>query len=258
MNGSGVTFWLVDTRELLAPDIGAPLGRSRGRVLELLRTADTPLTVADVARRCGLHQNTARFHLDALVAAGLAARDPGLAARDPGPGPGHGHAAPGRPAIGYRASADGAVSALPGERRYRLLAEMMTSLVAALADNPAATAERAGREWGGYLTEPPLPYRRPSAAEALSMLTGLLADLGFDPEAEPCESGETERARRLVLRECPFREVAREHQAVVCSLHLGVIRGALDRMRAPLAADRLEVFPEPGLCRVRLTIPECA
>ena len=251
MNGPGVTFWPVDTRELLAPDAGAPLGRSRGRVLELLRAADTPLTVADVAQRCGLHPNTARFHLDALVAAGLAARDPGA---EPGPR----HAAPGRPAIGYRASADGAASARPGERRYRLLAEMMTSLVAGLVDNPAATAERAGREWGGYLTEPPLPYRRPSAAEALSRLTGLLADLGFDPEAEPCESGETEQARRLVLRECPFREVAREHQTVVCPLHLGVIRGALDRMRAPLAADRLEVFPEPGLCRLRLTIPECA
>ena len=248
MNGPGVTFWRVDTRELLAPDIGAPLGRSRGRVLELLRAADTPLTVADVARRCGLHPNTARFHLDALVAAGLAARDPGA---EPGPR----HAAPGRPAIGYRASADGAASPPPGERRYRLLAEMMTSLVAGLVDNPAATAERAGREWGGYLTEPPLPCRRPSAAEALTRLTGLLADLGFDPGVQP---GETEQDRRLVLRECPFREVAREHQAVVCPLHLGVIRGALDRMRAPLAADRLEVVPEPGLCRLRLTIPECA
>jgi predicted ArsR family transcriptional regulator len=245
MNGPGVTFCPVDIRELLAPDIGAPLGRSRGRVLELLRTADSPLTVADVAKRCGLHPNTARFHLDALVAAGLAARAPG-------PGSGHRHAAPGRPAIGYRASADGAPSALPGERRYRLLAEMMTSLVASLADNPAAAAERAGREWGGYLAEPPLPYRRPSAAEALTRLTGLLADLGFDPEVQP---GETERARRLVLRDCPFREVAREHQGVVCPLHMGVIRGALDRMRAPLAADRLEVFPEPGLCRVRLAIP---
>lgn len=51
----------------------------------------------------------------------------------------------------------------------------------------------------------------------------------------------------------PFREVAREHQAEVCSLHRGLIRGALDRMCPPLTADRLEVFPEPGLCRVHLT-----
>jgi predicted ArsR family transcriptional regulator len=228
--------WLVDTRELLAPDAGAPLGRSRGRVLELLRSADGPLTTADVARRCGLHPNTARFHLDALVEAGLAARDSG-----------HGHGTPGRPAVGYRAQAGRAPGARTGERHYRLLAEMLASLVAGLAGNPAATAERAGREWGAFLTEPAPPYQRPPAATALNELTGLLSDTGFAPVAR---SGQ---ALRLELRACPFREVAMEHQAVVCSLHLGLIRGALDRMRAPLTADRLEVFPEPGLCRVHLT-----
>ena len=80
------------------------------------------------------------------------------------------------------------------------------------------------------------------------------------PAGEPVEAL-LRRAQFFVPGGTPspdFREVAREHQAVVCPLHLGVIRGALDRMRAPLAADRLEVFPEPGLCRLRLTIPECA
>src|SRR5215831_4152549 len=101
----------MNARELLAPDAGAPLGRSRGRVLELLREAAAPLGVREVAERCGLHPNTARFHLDALVAAGLATRDRGP---PPNPGvgrPGHpGHPGrpgrPGRPATGYRA-ADG-------------------------------------------------------------------------------------------------------------------------------------------------------
>ncbi len=236
----------MDTRELLAPDIGVPLGRSRGRVLELLRDADGSLTAADVAQRRGLHPSTARFHLDALVEAGLATRD-----RE------HAHATtPGRPTVGYRAASGKQASAPSGERRYRLLAEMLASLVAGLVDNPATTAERVGRAWGGYLTEPPLPYQRPSTAEALARLSELLASLGFDPTVRPGETaGETERARLAELHECPFREVAREHQAVVCSLHLGVIRGALDRMGAPLTADRLEVFPEPGLCRVHLTIP---
>ena len=73
----------MNARELLAPDAGAPLGRSRARVLELLREAAAPLGVQEVAERCGLHPNTARFHLDALVAAGLAIRD-----RGPRPNPG--------------------------------------------------------------------------------------------------------------------------------------------------------------------------
>jgi predicted ArsR family transcriptional regulator len=228
----------VDTRELLAPDAGPPLGRSRGRVLELLRDADGPLTAAEVAGKCGLHPNTARFHLDALIDAGLAAR---------GDRPERDWNTPGRPAVGYRAA--GTPAAPAGERRYRLLAEMLASLVAGLTDDPALTAEKAGREWGGYLTEQPPPYRQPSAGSALTELTGLLASIGFDPQVQP---GKAPGTAELLLRACPFREVAREHQKVVCSLHLGVIRGALHRMRAPLTADCLDVFAEPGVCRARL------
>ena len=237
----------MNARELLAPDAGAPLGRSRGRVLELLREAAAPLGVQEVAERCGLHPNTARFHLDALVAAGLAIRD-----RGPRPNPGVGRSGrpgrPGRPAIGYRAAGGDGPGAPAGERRYRLLAEMLASMIAGLLPDPAASAEQAGREWGGYLAEQPPPYRPPTAARALGDLTALLDDMGFDPEVTAQGA-----APRILLRECPFREVAGRHQAVVCSLHLGVIRGALARMRAPLTAGRLEPFASPGLCLVHLT-----
>jgi len=40
---------------------------------------------------------------------------------------------------------------------------------------------------------------------------------------------------------------------VICSLHLGLMRGALERMRAPVTADRLDPFVEPSLCVARLT-----
>jgi predicted ArsR family transcriptional regulator len=235
----------VNTRELLAPDAAAPLGRSRARVLDLLRDRDAVVTASEIADRCGLHPNTARFHLDALVEAGLAVRDSGGS-----------QGAPGRPAVGYR-SAGGQRAAQSGERRFRLLAEMLASLVKGLVDDPGHTAERAGREWGGFLTEPPPPYQRPSVAAALSELTELLASMGFEPRVEAegyGAGGNPAGTARIALHECPFREVAREHQAVVCSLHLGVVRGALDRMRAPMTADRLEVFPEPGICRMHLTI----
>jgi predicted ArsR family transcriptional regulator len=228
----------MDARELLAPDAGAPLGRSRARVLELLREATAPLGVQEVAERCGLHPNTARFHLDALVAAGLATRDRG-------PRPNQAVGRPGRPTIGYRATDGGGPA---GERRYRLLAEMLAGMIAGLLPEPAATAEQAGREWGGYLAEQPPPYQPPTADRALGDLTALLDDMGFDPEVA------AQGARpRILLHECPFREVAGRHQAVVCSLHLGVIRGALTRMRAPLTAGRLEPFASPGLCIVHLT-----
>ena len=224
----------MDTEQLLAPEDVSPLGRSRADVLDMLRAADGPLGVREVAQRMRLHPNTARFHLEALVEAGLAVRET------------EDRETPGRPRIGYQATADGP----PGRRRYRLLAEMLTTLIAGTVPDPAEAAEEAGREWGAYLTEQPLPYQRVTAAQAIAKLTAIMEELGFAPQPEAGADG---GQYRLCLRQCPFREVAQRHQDVICALHLGLIRGALARMRAPVTADRLDPFVEPSLCVARLT-----
>ena len=218
----------MDVQALLAPDAGVPLGQSRARVLDLLRAAGSPAGVRDIADQAGLHPNTARFHLDALVDAGLAARAPKE------------RTTPGRPSMAYRAVA----GAEPvGRRRYRLLAEMLTSLIAGMLPKPGEAAGEAGREWGRYLTEPPPPYQRLDAGEAVERLTATMAEIGFAPEAV------TDGTQyQLRLRQCPFREVAENHQDVVCQLHLGLMQGALAQMRAPVTADRLQPFAEPSLC----------
>jgi hypothetical protein len=40
-----------------------------------------------------------------------------------------------------------------GQRHYRLLAEMLTSLIAGTLAEPGEAAAQVGREWGRYLTE---------------------------------------------------------------------------------------------------------
>ena len=218
----------MDVQALLTPDAGAPLGQSRAHVLDLLRAAGSPAGVRDIADQAGLHPNTARFHLDALVDAGLAARAPKE------------RTTPGRPSMAYRAVAGGEPM---GRRRYRLLAEMLTSLIAGMLPKPGEAAGEAGREWGRYLTEPPPPYQRLDAGEAVERLTATMAEIGFAPEAV------TDGTQyQLRLRQCPFREVAENHQDVVCQLHLGLMQGALAQMRAPVTADRLQPFAEPSLC----------
>ena len=218
----------MDVQALLTPDAGAPLGRSRAHVLDLLRAAGSPAGVRDIADQAGLHPNTARFHLDALVDAGLAARAPKE------------RTTPGRPSMAYRAVAGGEPM---GRRRYRLLAEMLTSLIAGMLPKPGEAAGEAGREWGRYLTEPPPPYQRLDAGKAVGRLTATMAEIGFAPEAV------TDGTQyQLRLRQCPFREVAENHQDVVCQLHLGLMQGALAQMRAPVTADRLQPFAEPSLC----------
>jgi predicted ArsR family transcriptional regulator len=222
----------MDIQALLATNAGPPPGQNRARVLDLLRTAGSPLGVHEVADRTGLHPSTARFHLDKLVEAGLATRER------------QARATPGRPAMAYC----GAGGGLSGERRYRLLAEMLTTLITGMMPDPGQAAMEAGREWGAYLTEQSPPYQRPSAGEAIERLTAIMDKLGFAPQADA-----DGRQYRLGLHQCPFREVAQQHQDVVCSLHLRLMQGALAQMRAPLTADRLDAFTERSLCTAHLT-----
>jgi predicted ArsR family transcriptional regulator len=222
----------MDVKALLAPDASPPLGQSRAGVLDLLCAARTPVSVREIADRTGLHPNTARFHLDALVDAGLATRAS------------QARAAPGRPSMAYQAVEGGA----PGRRQYRLLAEMLASLIAVVLAEPGEAAVEAGREWGRYITERPAPFQRTDACGAVDGLVATLRELGFAPEAVADGAG-----YRLRLRQCPFREVAEVHQEIVCQLHLGLMQGALDQMRAPVAVAGLQPFAEASLCIADLT-----
>ena len=199
----------------------------------MLRAVGSPVGVREVADRMGLHPNTARFHLDALVDAGLAVRAP------------QARVAPGRPSTGYQAAEGGGIA---GRRQYRLLAEMLTSLISGVLPRPGEAAAEAGRQWGRYLTSQPAPYQRVDTDQAVQGLTEVLEQIGFAPEAV------AEGARHQIqLRRCPFREVAENHPDVVCELHFGLMQGVLDQMRAPVTVDRLEPFAGPALCIAYLT-----
>jgi len=225
---------VVDLQALLAPDTGARLGDSRARVLGLLRAARGSLGVREIASQAGLHPNTARFHLDALVQAGLVSRErrqrEGL----------------GRPGMVYSATGEGGPA---GQRRYRLLAEMLTSMIAGVLPQPGEAAAEAGREWGRYLTGQLPPYEQLDAGEAIERLRATLEDIGFAPELTAEGSG-----YRLLLRQCPFREVAERHQDVVCALHLGLMQGALAQMRTSVTARRLQPFAEAWGCTAELAV----
>ena len=224
----------MGTRELTRADAvdGPALGQSRARVLTVLQETGVPLGVGDVAERVQLHPNTIRFHLDGLVEAGLAER----ASED--------RDEPGRPRTLYAASPD---SVRVGRRSYRLLAEILTSYLAAQTPQPAKAALKAGEAWGRFLTERPVPFQSVDASVATRRLVETLDDIGFAPEAKTAG-----RKRQILLHHCPFRETAEEHRDVVCSIHLGLMRGLLAELGAPLEAQRLDPFVEPSLCVAHL------
>jgi predicted ArsR family transcriptional regulator len=155
-------------------------------------------------------------------------------------------AGPGRPRLLYEAAPE------PLEEQalasYRLLAQILASSLAGLERDPSARAEEAGRAWGAHLVRKPPPYAWISNEETLEEVVRPHEQFGFRPEFRRAKRGQ-----EIVLKRCPFQEVARGYQAVICPLHLGLLRGALAELGTGLAADWLEPFAKPGACVGHLT-----
>jgi predicted ArsR family transcriptional regulator len=218
---------------------------ARATLLDLLRAGGRPRDARELAEMCGLHVNTTRFHLDVLADAGLVAREPRMSGRR------------GRPRLLYRAAAGPA--AAETDSGYALLAGMLASHWEG-ADGGSDASRRAER--AGYATAAAMighiPPRRTADAgvdagqsdleASLAPIVALFAELGFAPEV--VDEGS---AAQLRLRACPFHSVAAAHPEVVCSLHLGLLRGALDELGVPASAHELRPFVEPQLCTATLT-----
>lgn len=207
----------------------------RRAVLDVLRDADAPLGVNDVAERMGVHPNTVRFHLEALVTQGAVERTPEASV------------GPGRPRTVYapRQGMDRG-----GKRGYQLLARILLSQLASTGPGTEPAAIEAGRAWGRHLMPSAPPFHAVTGREAIDRLSELLADLGFDPQTDG-DPGEV--PDRIRLRHCPFLELAEEYGEIVCPLHLGLMKGALAQLDAPVEASRLQPFVEPDVCLTHLT-----
>ncbi|MBK7822738.1 MAG: helix-turn-helix domain-containing protein [Tessaracoccus sp.] len=199
------------------------LGPTRARVLSLLQGATAPRSVSDIADELGLHRNSARFHLDALVAAGYAER-----AIVPS-------GAQGRPPLLYAATQ--ASPTLSSMHLLELADVLLTHVAASSPDAKAATRE-AGCEWGASVAEVGL-----SACELIEELARHLAERGFGTEHD----GET-----LTFRRCPFRgAVGGNRMPLVCAIHQGFLDGYLKASGAELKAGELEIGSE--ICTVTVT-----
>ena len=207
-------------------------GRAAAGVLTALEDSGEPVTVATLAEALGQHPNTVREHLDALVEAGLAERTRAASAGR------------GRPAWLYAALP--AVAA--GSREYAGLATALALQLARTSAHPGDEAATAGRAWGASLATASgrQPRTRPGVERGVM---GILDELGFEPESRG-------RSTTVRLRRCPLLEAAREEPEVVCSVHLGIVRGAMDTWGADTEGVGLVPFAEPGACLLHLATPK--
>lgn len=225
----------VDIEQRLHRALANPLRR---RLLGSLRARGRECDVEELAATLGVHSNTVRGHLVALEDVGLVTSAPEPRDR------------PGRPRLLYRAT-DRATEVEADGPGYRFLAEVLARHVASASDDPAVVCVEVGTTWGRHLVQRPTPVEQLGAAEGVERLVVMLDDLGFAPEVEPRDDGPP----HIALRRCPFLDVAREHQQVVCAIHLGLMRGALDELGVAVEATALHPFVTPDRCVTDLAAP---
>jgi predicted ArsR family transcriptional regulator len=204
--------------------VASTLTRPRAVLLEALREQPDPVGIGALAVLTGRHPNTLREHLDWLVAAGLVVRHAAVP---------HGR---GRPAWLYEA-----LGPRPTSEDYPELAASLAWSLGSGGKDATEQAREAGRRWGRDLSRERGATPQPSVAEARTQAVSLLGDLGFTPEIEASTS-------KVRLTRCPLLQAAHVNRDVVCTLHVGLLQGALEQYGAGDQPVTLVPFAEPGAC----------
>jgi predicted ArsR family transcriptional regulator len=198
---------------VLARAVAVPLRR---RILDLIREADRPVTVAELTEELGCNHNAVRQHLARLHEAGLVAEVQEERNK------------PGRPRLLYTATAR--------PNPYARLARLLL-----VARRTGLSPRAAGRREG--LAE--IASEAIEAADALDALEADAARQGFSPRR-------VGRGRRveLVLDVCPFAEVAADDPATVCALHRGLAEGIVEGVGGARVERFVANDPYRAGCRV--------
>lgn len=202
---------------------------TRVAILDRIAHADHPPDARSLARHFELHENTVKWHLRGLV-------DAGLVEAAPGPAVGRG-----RPSLRYRATGD----TLEARPVLLLLADAFRLAASDGDQAPSATARRAGEGLGRSLAATVGPAS--TVAGAADSVARVFDSIGF-----PVERKRAGHGYELRMRPCAFGAAINANQNVLCPLHLGLARGLLAALDAPLEAAALDAFVRPDLCILRL------
>lgn len=181
------------------------------------------------AAALGIARHTAKFHLDRLVEEGLLEADFQRLTGRSGPGAG-------RPAKVYRRSEQEIAVSLP-ERHYDLAGRILAASVeraargADVMEAVGASAREAGRSAGAASA---------ASGDDVDRLAHTLAGDGYEPRVSD---------DRVLLDNCPFDRLARDHTELVCGLNLAYVDGVIDG----LGCTGVRAALEPGAARCCVT-----
>jgi predicted ArsR family transcriptional regulator len=217
--------------------IGA-LGEPVRRALYLYVAAQPEAVSRDqAAAGLDLPRHTAKFHLDKLVEEGLLDTEFRRLSGRRGPGAG-------RPTKLYRRSAREVSVTLP-QRQYDLAGQILADAVEVAARDgvPVVDAVHHAAAERGRLLGAGAPVRDDRAStSSLDRIAEVLTAQGYEPRVQDGV---------VVLANCPFHALARDHTDLVCGMNLHLITAVLDELGHPDVCATLD--PAPPRCCVRLT-----
>jgi predicted ArsR family transcriptional regulator len=222
-----------DARERDVVGVAALADPLRRRLYRYVARSEAPVGREEAAAAVGVAVHTAKFHLDRMVDDGLLEVEFRRLTGRTGPGAG-------RPAKLYRRSAREFAVSLP-ERHYDLLSEVLAASAAASVERRVPVDEVApevARERGVRLGEE-LAADVSLDGAPLEQVAAALDEVGYEPRVD---------GDRMVLENCPFDRIARDHTALVCGLNLDFVGGVVDGLGCRGVTASLE--PSPGRCCV--------
>jgi predicted ArsR family transcriptional regulator len=192
----------------------------------------TPVSRDQASDALGIARHTAKFHLDKLAEEGLLDTSYKRLTERRGPGAG-------RPTKLYARSSRQLSVILP-ERHYDLAGQLLATAIETSATQGTAPADAlkvVAAGWGRNVADQARAAAgpRPSPERLLGCICQALAEKGYEPH----RSGGA-----IVLRNCPFDALAREHTELVCGMNLAILDAATAQLPEISLAARLESSPD--------------
>jgi predicted ArsR family transcriptional regulator len=218
----------VDSSHLASVQAIAALEEpTRRQLFELVARSPAPVSKDEAAAALAIPRTTAAFHLDKLVGEGLLSVVFERRSGQCGPGAG-------RPAKLYRRSELEVEVSLP-ERTYDVAGLLLAAALEdaeSTGDSPAKALARHAARYGKALG---------AKTRGTGDVIQVLEAQGFEPQQDGPD---------ILLRNCPFHLLAKEHSQLVCGMNQQLLKGLLDGLGATDREARLS--PSPGHCCVRL------
>jgi predicted ArsR family transcriptional regulator len=201
-----------------------------------------PISRDQASDALGIARHTAKFHLDKLAEEGLLDISFKRLSERRGPGAG-------RPTKLYARSSRQLSVILP-ERRYDLAGHLLASAIdhaTAQGTTAADALDDLATGWGRTVADEARAAAgpRPSPERVLACTCQALTENGYEAQ---CNDG------TIVLRNCPFDVLAREHTELVCGMNLAIMTAVTEQLQETALAARLE--PAPDRCCVVLALAD--